>query len=59
VKELRRQIKAMQQQQQQNQLPQPQSQHEDITQKLLKYAELKNQGILSEGEVQFSPQIQE
>ena len=43
-----RQIEALQQQKQQ----QPQSQQEDITQKLLKYAELKKQGVLSEEEFQ-------
>jgi multidrug resistance efflux pump len=42
-----RQIDAMQQQKQQ-----PQSQQEDVTQKLLKYAELKKQGVLSEEEFQ-------
>ena len=43
-----RQIEALQQQKQQ----QPQSQQEDVTQKLLKYAELKKQGVLSEEEFQ-------
>ena len=43
-----RQIEAMQQQQRH----QPQSQQEDITQKLLKYAELKKQGVLSNEEFQ-------
>ena len=42
-----RQIDAIQQQKQQ-----PQSQQEDVTQKLLKYAELKKQGVLSEEEFQ-------
>ena len=42
-----RQIEALQQQKQQ-----PQSQQEDVTQKLLKYAELKKQGVLSEEEFQ-------
>jgi hypothetical protein len=45
-----RQIEAMQQQKQQPQ--QPQQQQEDVTQKLLKYAELKKQGVLSEEEFQ-------
>jgi hypothetical protein len=43
-----RQIEALQQQKQQPQ--QQQSQQDDVTQKLLKYAELKKQGILSEEE---------
>ncbi len=42
-----RQIEALQHQKQQ---PQPQPQQEDVTQKLLKYAELKKQGILTEEE---------
>jgi multidrug resistance efflux pump len=46
-----RQIEALQQQKQQ-QPQQPQSQQEDVTQKLLKYAELKKQGVLSEEEFQ-------
>jgi hypothetical protein len=45
-----KQINAMQQQKQQPQ--QPQSQQDDVTQKLLKYAELKKQGVLSEEEFQ-------
>jgi Short C-terminal domain len=45
-----RQIEAMQQQKQQPQ--QSQQQQEDVTQKLLKYAELKKQGVLSEEEFQ-------
>jgi multidrug resistance efflux pump len=45
-----RQIEALQQQKQQPQQPQPQQ--EDVTQKLLKYAELKKQGVLSEEEFQ-------
>jgi multidrug resistance efflux pump len=45
-----RQIDALQQQKQQPQ--QPQSQQEDITQKLLKYSELKKQGVISEEEFQ-------
>ncbi|MGH9978971.1 MAG: hypothetical protein ACRD8Z_24545, partial [Nitrososphaeraceae archaeon] len=43
-----KQIDAMQQQKQQPQQPQ----QEDVTQKLLKYAELKKQGVLSEEEFQ-------
>jgi multidrug resistance efflux pump len=42
-----RQIEALQRQQQQ---PQSQSQHEDITQKLKKYGDLKQQGIITEEE---------
>ena len=42
-----RQIEALQQQKQQ---PQPQPQQEDPTQKLKKYAELKQQGIITEEE---------
>ena len=45
-----RQIDALQQQKQQPQ--QPQTQQEDITQKLLKYSELKKQGVISEEEFQ-------
>ena len=45
-----RQIEALQQQKQQPQ--HPQSQQDDVTQKLLKYAELKKQGVLSEEEFQ-------
>jgi multidrug resistance efflux pump len=44
-----RQIEALQRQQQQ---PQSQSQHEDITQKLKKYGDLKQQGIITEQEFQ-------
>jgi multidrug resistance efflux pump len=53
-----RQIEALQQQkvQQQQQQPQPQSQtlslHDDITEKLKKYGELKQQGLLTEEEFQ-------
>jgi multidrug resistance efflux pump len=43
-----RQLEALQQQKQQ---PQPQ-QHEDLTQKLIKYADLKQQGIITEEEFQ-------
>ena len=42
-----RQIESLQQQKQQ---PQPQPQQEDPTQKLKKYAELKQQGIITEEE---------
>ena len=42
-----RQIESMQQQKQQ-----PQPQHEDLTQKLKKYADLKQQGIITEEEFQ-------
>ena len=44
-----RQIEALQRQQQQ---PQSQSQHEDITQKLKNYGDLKQQGIITEEEFQ-------
>jgi hypothetical protein len=46
-----RQIEALQQQKQQPQ-PQPQPQQEDLTQKLQKYADLKQKGILTEEEFQ-------
>ncbi|HJU84976.1 MAG TPA: SHOCT domain-containing protein [Nitrososphaeraceae archaeon] len=48
-----RQLEAMQQQQRQQ--PQPQSQpqaQEDLTQKLKKYADLKQQGVITEEEFQ-------
>jgi multidrug resistance efflux pump len=45
-----KQIEALQQQKQQPQQPQPQQ--EDPTQKLKKYADLKQQGIISEEEYQ-------
>jgi putative oligomerization/nucleic acid binding protein len=45
-----RQIEALQRQQTQHH-PQPQ-QHEDLTEKLKKYADLKQQGILTEEEFQ-------
>ena len=44
-----RQIEALQRQQTQQHHPQPQ-QHEDLTEKLKKYADLKQQGILTEEE---------
>ena len=49
-----RQLKALQQQQrQQPQQPQPsQSPHDDITQKLEKYGELKQQGLITDEEFQ-------
>jgi hypothetical protein len=47
-----RQIEALQRQKQQPQQQQPHSQHDDITQKLLKYSELKKQGVLTEEEFQ-------
>ena len=48
----KRQIEALQQQmQQQQKQPQPQQQ-EDPTQKLIKYADLKQQGIITEEEFQ-------
>ena len=46
-----RQIEALQQQKQQPQ-PQPQPQQEDPIQKLKKYADLKQQGIITEEEFQ-------
>lgn len=46
-----RQIEALQQQKQQPQT-QPQAQQEDITQKLQKYADLHQKGILSDEEFQ-------
>jgi Short C-terminal domain len=46
-----RQLEALQQQKQQPQQPQPQQQ-EDLTQKLIKYADLKQQGIITEEEFQ-------
>ena len=45
-----RQIEALQQQKFQQ--PQSQPQHEDITQKLQKYADLKQKGLLSDDEFQ-------
>ncbi len=44
-----KQLEAMQQQKQQ---PQPQQQQEDPTQKLKKYADLKQQGVITEQEFQ-------
>lgn len=46
-----RQIEALQQQQKQQPQPQPRQQ-EDPTQKLIKYADLKQQGIITEEEFQ-------
>jgi multidrug resistance efflux pump len=47
-----RQIEALQQQKMQQPQPQPQPQHEDPTQKLQKYAELKQKGIITDEEFQ-------
>jgi multidrug resistance efflux pump len=46
-----RQIEALQRQQQTQHHPQPQ-QHEDLSEKLKKYADLKQQGIITEEEFQ-------
>lgn len=46
-----RQIEALQQQQKQQPQPQPRQQ-EDPTQKLIKYADLKQQGLITEEEFQ-------
>ena len=46
-----RQIEALQRQQTQHN-SQPQQQHDDLTEKLRKYADLKQQGILTEEEFQ-------
>ena len=49
----KRQIEALQQQQKQQQKQsQPQQQTDDPTQKLIKYADLKQQGIITEEEFQ-------
>ena len=47
-----RQLEAMQQQKQQPQPQQAQPQQEDITQKLKKYGDLKQQGLITEQEFQ-------
>ena len=47
-----RQLEALQQQQKQQPQPQPRSQHDDITEKLKKYGELKQQGLITEEECQ-------
>jgi multidrug resistance efflux pump len=47
-----RQLEALQQQQKQQPQPQPRSQHDDITEKLKKYGELKQQGLITEEEFQ-------
>jgi hypothetical protein len=47
LEEQRRQIEALQQQKQH-----PQQQQEDLTQKLKKYADLKQQGVITEEEFQ-------
>jgi multidrug resistance efflux pump len=46
----RRQIESLQQQQKQS--PQPQQQGEDLAQKLRKYGDLKQQGLITEEEFQ-------
>jgi hypothetical protein len=51
IESQQRQIEAMQQQKQAPQ-QQPQAQQEDITQKLKKYGELKEQGVLTDQEFQ-------
>ena len=45
-----KQLEALQQKQQPQ--PQPRSQHDDITEKLKKYGELKQQGLITEEEFQ-------
>jgi multidrug resistance efflux pump len=47
-----RQLEAMQQQKQQPQPQQAQPQQEDITQKLKKYGDLKQQGLITDQEFQ-------
>ena len=47
-----RQLEALQQQQKQQPPSQPQSQHDDITEKLKKYGDLKQQGLITEQEFQ-------
>jgi len=47
-----KQLEAMQQQKQQQPQPQQQQQEEDPTQKLKKYADLKQQGVITEQEFQ-------
>ena len=48
-----RQLEALQQQQQKQQpQPQPRSQHDDITEKLKKYGDLKQQGLITDEEFQ-------
>ena len=47
-----RQLEAMQQQKQQPQPQQAQPQQEDLTQKLKKYGDLKQQGLITEQEFQ-------
>jgi multidrug resistance efflux pump len=51
IQEQQRQIEALQRQLQQ-QKQHPQQQQEDLTQKLKKYADLKQQGVLTEEEFQ-------
>ena len=47
-----KQLEALQQQQKQQPQPQPRSQHDDITEKLKKYGELKQQGLITDEEFQ-------
>ena len=47
-----RQLEALQQQQKQQPQPQPRSQHDDITEKLKKYGDLKQQGLITDQEFQ-------
>jgi multidrug resistance efflux pump len=47
-----RQLEALQQQQRQQPQTQSQSPHDDITQKLIKYGDLKQQGLITEEEFQ-------
>jgi len=47
-----KQLEAMQQQQKQQPQPQPRSQHDDITEKLKKYGDLKQQGLITDEEFQ-------
>jgi multidrug resistance efflux pump len=48
-----KQLEALQQQQQKQQpQPQPRSQHDDITEKLKKYGDLKQQGLITDEEFQ-------
>jgi multidrug resistance efflux pump len=53
IEDQKRQIEALQQQmQKQQKQPKPQQQTDDPTQKLIKYADLKQQGIITEEEFQ-------
>jgi len=51
LEQQQKQIESLQQQKQQPQ-QQPQNQHDDLTQKLKQYGDLKQQGILTEEEFQ-------